>query len=160
MPLIERATLDTEIGPIVVAAEGDRIVSLRIERRPMRPESAHHHSAISSAIDQLREYFSGARTDFTVPFTTQGTAFQQAVWRELQSIPYGETLTYGELAERVGKPGSARAVGGAVGANPIPIIIPCHRVMGTSGAITGYSAGEGIPTKKALLDLEGISYRS
>jgi O-6-methylguanine DNA methyltransferase len=100
------------------------------------------------------EYFNGQRQDFDVPVTLEGTAFQQDIWQALLDIPYGHTLSYGELGAAAGHPGSARAVGGAVGANPIPIIVPCHRVMGANGAITGYSGGSGIATKQWLIEKE------
>ncbi|HEV8013826.1 MAG TPA: methylated-DNA--[protein]-cysteine S-methyltransferase, partial [Pontimonas sp.] len=101
----------------------------------------------------------GTRTTFDLPLKAEGTAFQQSIWKALQDIPHGQTTSYGKLGSAVGKPGSARAVGGAVGANPLPIVIPCHRVLASDRRITGYSGGEGIPTKEKLLDLEKISYR-
>jgi methylated-DNA-[protein]-cysteine S-methyltransferase len=103
-------------------------------------------------VRQLREYFSGRRTEFELPLAPQGTAFQRGVWRQLQEIPYGETISYGELAKRVGNPKASRAVGAANGQNPIPIVIPCHRVIGSNGKLTGF--GGGLPTKEALLALE------
>lgn len=114
------------------------------------------HPVLEAAKAQLEEYFAGTRHTFDVPVLTKGTPFQEAVWSALESIPYGETASYGELAQRVGRPGAARAVGGAVGANPVPIIVPCHRVMGSAGTITGYSGGDGIPTKRALLEREAL----
>jgi methylated-DNA-[protein]-cysteine S-methyltransferase len=103
-------------------------------------------------VRQLREYFAGQRTRFDLPLHPAGTAFQRDVWSELQRIPYGETISYGELARRVGHPAAARAVGAANGANPIPIVIPCHRVIGANGKLTGF--GGGIPVKQKLLALE------
>lgn len=108
---------------------------------------------------QLKEYFAGARKDFDLPVACLGTDFQQSIWRELSTIAYGTSVTYQELGRRVGHEKAARAVGGAVGKNPVPIIVPCHRVLGASHTITGYSGGEGIPTKEKLLALEGIHYR-
>ncbi len=101
---------------------------------------------------QLREYFAGKRADFDLPLAPEGTEFQRSVWRNLQDIPYGETISYGELAKRVGNPKASRAVGAANGQNPIPIVIPCHRVIGANGKLTGF--GGGLPTKEALLALE------
>jgi methylated-DNA-[protein]-cysteine S-methyltransferase len=101
---------------------------------------------------QLREYFAGTRRQFDLVLAPQGTTFQQTVWRALQDIPYGETTSYGELARRIGDVKATRAVGLANGANPIAIVIPCHRVIGAGGALTGF--GGGLPTKRALLDLE------
>ena len=147
------------LGDIEICLSGDNLTSLSIKADCSSRSVPVTHPALERAIRQLSEYFQGVRRTFDLPFSLSGTPFQMEVWRALRDIPYGQTLTYGELAKKVGRPGSARAVGGAVGANPLPIVIPCHRVMGSSGAITGYSAGDGIPTKKALLDLEGITYR-
>jgi len=105
-----------------------------------------------AAADQLDAYFAGELTRFDVPLAPRGSEFQQRVWAALQEIPYGRTESYGELAERIGSPGSARAVGLANGKNPIGIIIPCHRVVGADGSLTGY--GGGLDRKKQLLDLE------
>ena len=104
------------------------------------------------AIEQLDEYFSGERQDFDLPLAVAGTTFQQRVWAALREIPYGETESYGELAARIGSPGASRAVGLANGRNPIGIIVPCHRVIGASGSLTGY--GGGIERKRQLLDME------
>jgi methylated-DNA-[protein]-cysteine S-methyltransferase len=101
---------------------------------------------------QLQQYFDGERRSFDLPLGAQGTAFQQSVWRELQCIPYGQTISYGELARRIGKPLASRAVGLANGANPLPIIVPCHRVIGADGSLTGF--GGGLPIKRQLLALE------
>ncbi len=103
---------------------------------------------------QLEEYFAGARTEFTVPMELDGTAFQKDVWTELTRIPYGKTISYGELARRVGRPKGPRAVGQANGKNPIPIIVPCHRVLASTG-IGGY--GGGLPMKRTLLAVEGVT---
>jgi len=100
----------------------------------------------------LREYFAGKRADFDLPLAPEGTEFQRTVWRNLQDIPYGETISYGELAKRVGNPKASRAVGAANGQNPIPIVIPGERVIGANGKLTGF--GGGLPTKEALLGLE------
>ena len=105
-----------------------------------------------AAVGQLEEYFSGQRTVFDVPLSLTGTDFQRAVWAGLQEIPYGATLSYAQLAARIGNPGAFRAVGLANGRNPVGIIVPCHRVVGASGGLTGY--GGGLPRKQALLDLE------
>ncbi len=104
------------------------------------------------AIDQLRAYFDGTRQAFDLPLAPDGTSFQQKVWRALQKIPCGETITYGELAARIGRPTASRAVGAANGQNPLPIVIPCHRVIGADGKLTGYAGG--LKIKKALLDHE------
>lgn len=124
-----------------------------------RPNPGESGELLQRATRQLEEYFAGARTVFDLPIKCAGTEFQQSIWRELANIPYGTSVTYQELGNTVGVPQGARAVGGAVGKNPVPIIVPCHRVLGAGHKITGYSGGEGIPTKEKLLALEGISYR-
>lgn len=113
---------------------------------------------ISEAVNQLREYFKGKRKIFTVPLKPDGTDFQQMVWKALIDIPYGQTISYGEIAEKIGKPGGARAVGNANNKNPIAIMIPCHRVIGANGSLTGYAAGLNI--KKQLLNLEKFYFKT
>ncbi|HEX7890854.1 MAG TPA: methylated-DNA--[protein]-cysteine S-methyltransferase [Ramlibacter sp.] len=113
-----------------------------------------HHPVLVEAIAQLRAYFAGERTQFDLPLDLQhGTAFQQSVWQALLAIPPGGTTSYAELGRRLGKPEAARAVGAAVGRNPVSIVVPCHRVLGTGGALTGYAGG--LERKTALLRLEG-----
>lgn len=109
--------------------------------------------ALAEVECQITEYFAGKRRDFDLPLHPQGTTFQLSVWAELRKIPYGRTLSYGELAERVGNRKGSRAVGAANGANPISLVVPCHRVIGSDGSLTGY--GGGLPIKEALLKLEG-----
>jgi methylated-DNA-[protein]-cysteine S-methyltransferase len=113
------------------------------------------HPVIERARRELAEYFAGARTRFDLPLAPSGTPFQRGVWRALEMIPSGTTTTYGELARALGAPESVRAVGAAVGRNPISIIVPCHRVVGSSGSLTGYAGG--LERKRALLTLEGSS---
>jgi methylated-DNA-[protein]-cysteine S-methyltransferase len=147
---MERCTIETPIGPLHAMVEEGALVELkfgtagtgsgRIEIRP-DPVTA-----------QLREYFSGSRREFDVKLSPRGTEFQRAVWNELLRVPYGTTISYGELARRIGRPDAVRAVGAANGANPIPIIVPCHRVIGANGTLTGY--GGGLDRKRWLLDLE------
>ena len=120
-----------------------------VDAEPPREDAA----AVADALTQLREYFSRIRHAFDLPLDVHGTAFQQAVWSELDHIAYGATTTYGEIARHIGRPRAARAVGAAVGANPLPIIVPCHRVIGADGSLTGY--GGGLEAKTALLQLEG-----
>ena len=112
---------------------------------------------IAAAAAQLREYFAGERKEFDLPLAPQGTAFQRRVWEKLCEIPYGECRSYGDLARNIGSPKAARAVGMANHRNPILIVIPCHRVLGKDGSLTGYAAG--MKMKQALLDLEGIRYK-
>lgn len=123
-------------------------LSKRIDPDPPREDP----EALAPALTQLREYFSGTRHEFDLPLDMHGTPFQRAVWAQVARIPYGTTTTYGEIARRVGRPRAARAVGGANGANPLPIIIPCHRVIGVRGSLTGYGAG--LAVKAKLLQLE------
>ena len=156
------ATLATPVGHIIVAV-GPRGVS--------RVSSGHvKHSkgkagggdrrearALAKAVKELREYFLGKRKRFTVAVdVSRGTPFQQRVWRELQRIPYGKVVSYGDVARRIGRPRSARAVGQAVGSNPVGILIPCHRVVASDGSIGGWSGGRGTAGKKTLLRLEGV----
>ncbi|MBS3783426.1 MAG: methylated-DNA--[protein]-cysteine S-methyltransferase [Anaerolineae bacterium] len=116
-------------------------------------EPQEEPEAMAFAVSQLREYFSGSRQAFDLPLDVRGTAFQRSVWSQVVRIPYGTTATYGDIAQLVGKPKASRAVGGAVGANPLPIVIPCHRVIGAEGILTGFGAG--LDTKEMLLRLEG-----
>jgi methylated-DNA-[protein]-cysteine S-methyltransferase len=125
------------------------------DRPPVAPPSGQRADdlpVLRTAATQLREYFAGCRTEFTVPLALAGTPFQQAVWAQLSQIPYGATWSYAELARRIGNPQARRAVGAANGRNPVPIIVPCHRVIGHSGELTGY--GGGLPRKQLLLGLE------
>jgi len=147
---------ESPIGPLLLAGSspGLHIVSFSRGDRtvPISPGWMENHSAFQEVIHQLQEYFSGKRKTFDLTLIPEGTAFQKAVWQELQNIPYGETISYKTLAERIGNPRAVRAVGAANGANPIPIIIPCHRVIGNDGRLTGF--GGGLPLKKRLLELE------
>ena len=148
--------LDSPVGPLMLA--GDEAVLRELwflqGRQRLAPNPAWTESARAFAepIRQLKAYFAGRLKTFSVAVDPGGTAFQSKVWRALRDIPYGETLSYGEVARRIGDPKAVRAVGLANGANPISIIIPCHRVIGANGALIGY--GGGLPTKRALLALE------
>jgi methylated-DNA-[protein]-cysteine S-methyltransferase len=149
--------VESPIGKLLIAGDNDAIrqISFTKNGKPARPEPDWQESSrglVAQAARQLREYFAGSRSDFDLPLAPQGTEFQRSVWRRLQEIPYGETISYGELARRVGNPKASRAVGAANGQNPIPIVIPCHRVIGANGKLTGF--GGGLPTKEALLTLE------
>ena len=114
---------------------------------------ADRHEPLRQAKRELSEYFDGKRTRFTVEVSPHGTPFQRAVWKAIADVRFGQTIAYGELAERAGYPGSARAVGAATGRNPISIIVPCHRIVGSNGSLTGYAGG--LAKKRALLELEG-----
>lgn len=148
--MIYSQTVDTPAGALTVRATDEAITNITFE---VSPES-NPNEITQKACSELGEYFKGQRRSFGLPIKTSGTDFQQQVWRELLKIPAGKTISYGQIAKNIGRPKAARAVGGAVGSNPIAIVIPCHRVMATSGAITGYTGGEGIKTKKRLLDME------
>lgn len=153
--------LDSPIGRIEVVADDDAVIALTIEHDGVLPHDdlpEQLNPVLERARDELTEYFAGDRTDFEVPVRLDGTPFQQAVWSELARLGWGEAISYGALATAVGRPGSARAIGGAVGANPVPIIVGCHRVLASDGRITGYSAGQGIPTKLWLLGHERIGF--
>ncbi|KRE26145.1 methylated-DNA--[protein]-cysteine S-methyltransferase [Agromyces sp. Soil535] len=153
--------LDSPIGRIELVGDDAAVTGLSIECEGALPhdgEPERSNDVLDDARTQLREYFAGARTRFDVPVRLTGTPFQQAVWAELERLGWGEATSYGALAAAVGKPGSARAIGGAVGANPIPIIVGCHRVLASDGRITGYSGGDGIPTKLWLLGHEQIGF--
>lgn len=153
--------IGSPIGRIEIVGDGRAVVSLAIERDGRLPhDEAPEHSdeVLDRAAEQLGEYFAGERRDFDVPVELRGTAFQRVVWEQLVRLSWGEVVSYGELGAATGRPTAGRAVGGAVGANPVPIIVPCHRVLGADGRITGYSGGEGIPTKSWLLAHEGIAH--
>lgn len=153
--------LDSPIGRIEVVADDEAVTGLSIERDGSLPHDdspERSNAVLDRARAELDEYFAGARTEFDLPLRLEGTDFQQAVWAELGRLGWGEAVSYGSLAAAVGRPGSARAIGGAVGANPIPIIVGCHRVLASDGRITGYSGGEGIPTKLWLLGHERIGF--
>jgi methylated-DNA-[protein]-cysteine S-methyltransferase len=149
--------LAAPIGPLLIAGDDAAIHGVWFPRkgRPAAPERDWVEACrgpVAEACQQLNQYFAGRRTTFDLPLAPEGTAFQKSVWRCLQQIPYGATISYGELARRVGKPGAARAVGSANGRNRIPIVIPCHRVIAADGTLGGFGGGLGI--KMALLELE------
>ncbi|WP_328463956.1 methylated-DNA--[protein]-cysteine S-methyltransferase [Actinoplanes sp. NBC_00393] len=138
--------VESPIGPLGVAVEGDVVVGVRFGV-PSGPVAEH------PAAEQLRAYFAGEITDFDVPFELRGgSEFERAVWGEIARIPYGEMITYGAIATALGDPGAARAVGTACNHNPIPVIVPCHRVVGAGGKMVGF--GGGLERKRKLLELE------
>ena len=141
--------IPSPVGTIAITADGDSIAEIRFTNGPPAPSS---DSLLNDAVRQLEEYFARDRRDFNLPLRPVGTPFQSRVWSELTRIPYGETISYGELAARIGDPKASRAVGAANGRNPIPIVIPCHRVIGANGSLTGY--GGGMAIKRLLLELE------
>ncbi len=150
------AWMDSPVGKLLVAGDqtGLRQVSFANGRAVVQPDAGwrENRRQVADAIRQLRDYFAGTRRQFDLPLAPEGTPFQKRVWQELLRIPYGETMSYGELARQVGNANASRAVGLANGANPIAIVIPCHRVIGTNGKLTGY--GGGLDTKQWLLALE------
>ena len=153
--------VDSPIGRLEITSDGESITGLTIERGGRLPwDSLPERSApvLKTAAKQLKEYFAGKRKDFDLPLSVRGTEFQRAIWAEIGKLPFGEVSSYGELGLHTGRATAGRAVGGAVGANPLPIIVPCHRVLAGNRRITGYSGGEGIPTKSWLLTHEGIEH--
>ena len=148
------AWMQTPIGRVLLILDENGLRRIDFANGNSRPDPAWHESpdALKETIRQLRAYFARELEEFEVPLAPEGTPFRKNVWRHLCEIPYGETISYGELAHRVGNPKASRAVGLANGANPIPIIIPCHRVIGSNGRLTGY--GGGLPIKEKLLALE------
>lgn len=144
--------VDTPIGALLIAGDGQAIVEIHFAGAEPKPGWRRDDDVLREPANQLRAYFSGERRTFDLPLAPRGTGFQQSVWRALQQIPYGETTTYSAIAYKIGKPAAVRAVGAANGANPIPIVIPCHRVIGASGSMTGF--GGGIEVKRQLIALE------
>ena len=144
------------LGKLLLVANASGLRAIRFEGRekfsPPQPDWIYGEEPFRDLMKQLEEYFAGARTAFDVPLAPPGTPFQHEAWNGLQKIPYGETISYAELAQRIGRPKAVRAVGAANGANPIPILSPCHRVIGSNGSLVGY--GGGLDIKKALIALE------
>ena len=156
MRLTRYRTIDSPVGLLTLAGQGDCLTNLVIEGAAHPPSDRgrwrEDAGALPDVVAQLAAYFAGERTGFDVALCPAGTSFQRRVWDALSEIPYGETRSYGEIARRIGQPGAARAVGLANGRNPIAVIVPCHRVIGANGALTGYAGG--LQAKRALLDLE------
>jgi methylated-DNA-[protein]-cysteine S-methyltransferase len=143
--------IDSPLGDLLVVGDGHAITGLFTIARPLAG-AERDDAPFAAAAAQLREYFAGERTAFDLELAPAGTPFQRRVWDELLRVPYGETTTYTELAERIGRPGAARAVGHANAHNPVSILVRCHRVIGSAGALTGYAGG--LERKRALLALE------
>ena len=159
--------MNSPIGMLTIVADNDAIVEIwfgtesverdtdvhgRVIIDPAEEIGAGEHAVLDRAVEQLDEYFRGERTEFDLPLAPRGTPFQQQAWQVLRGIPFGETITYGEQARRLGDPNKSRAVGAANGKNPIPIVVPCHRVVGAKGQLTGFAGG--LETKAWLLDHE------
>ena len=146
-------TYPSPIGPLTLRGDGRALTAIHFPGRVGGlGEAAREPDAFAEATRQLDEYFAGERRAFELAVRLDGTDFERAVWRELLKIPYGDTTTYGTIARAIGRPEDAREVGTAVGRTPVPIVIPCHRVVGSDGSLTGY--GGGLDRKRALLDLE------
>lgn len=156
--MIRYARFDTPLGALLATAAGDTLTGLYFEGQRYAPNIAPDwredpgHAPLRECAAQIADYFEGKRRRFDLSTGPHGTPFQQRVWREIARIGYGETITYAELARRAGAPGSARAAGAATGRNPLSIVVPCHRVVGASGALTGYAGG--IERKARLIALE------
>ncbi|PEG34799.1 cysteine methyltransferase [Mycolicibacterium agri] len=155
MSALQFRTMDSPVGMLTLAGRDGRLMHLRMEDQtyePSRDGWIRDDRAFPEAVDQLEAYFAGELTDFDLELDMVGTEFQRRVWAALLTIPYGETRSYGEIARQIGAPGAFRAVGLANGHNPIGIIVPCHRVIGANGSLTGY--GGGLDRKRMLLDME------
>lgn len=156
--------MQSPIGKLAIGCTDVGLAQLEILVDQMRrTEFSHSQKALKNCIlaeSQLSEYFAGNRKEFDLAIDVSGTNFQNLVWNVIAKTGFAETVSYGEIATRISNPAAARAVGGAVGANPIPIVIGCHRVMGSGGSVTGYSGGEGVKTKLWLLRHEGIGYKA
>ena len=145
-------TTDSPVGPLLLTSDGRALTRVLFDADPDPDWSAQPCDLLDRAVEQLREYFAGERTEFDLPLAPDGTPFQRRVWEALRTIPYAETISYRQLATRVGNPSASRAVGLANGRNPISLVVPCHRVIGADGSLTGY--GGGLDRKRTLLDLE------
>jgi methylated-DNA-[protein]-cysteine S-methyltransferase len=152
---IRARLLDTPIGTLRLVSDGERLVAIEFEGRYGSDASvlAGSDPALDACARQLSEYFAGRRRSFDLPLAPAGTVFQQAVWAALAAIPWGEMRSYRDIARAIGRPAAVRAVGAANGRNPLPIVVPCHRVVGSDGSLTGYAGG--LEIKKRLLQLEG-----
>lgn len=156
--IIYHTHVESPVGPLLLAASdaGLHAIEFHATQHPVARSDdwvEGDHPLLRRAAVQLQEYFAGTRHTFDLPLAPDGTEFQRRVWQTLSTIPYGQTVSYAELASRVGRPSASRAVGAANGRNPLPIVLPCHRVIGANGSLTGF--GGGLPTKRFLLELEG-----
>lgn len=151
------ARVESPVGPLTLVASDGAVCGLYMHEQRHRPTDdsfgAPDDAPFTQALDELEEYFAGRRRQFDVPLAMAGTPFQRRVWAALREIPYGHRVSYGHIADQIGQPTASRAVGLAVGRNPIGIIVPCHRVVGSTGRLTGYAGG--LERKQHLLALEG-----
>lgn len=148
-------TMRSPIGTLTLCSDGDALTRLSMAPCVPQPGWVCDRAPFGYAVEQLDSYFSGERRNFDLPLAAEGTPFQQSVWKVLRTIPYGEVRSYGDIARRIGNPNAVRAVGRANGSNPIAVIIPCHRVVGSNGTLTGF--GGGLERKAQLLELEGLT---
>ena len=153
--------LTTDIGALTLIADGEALVAVRFENEEGSPRSSEPAERggcplLTDAARQIGEYLRGERRDFDVPIRLEGTDFQLLVWNTLRTIPYGETRTYAEIAARIDRPKAVRAVGGANHRNPLPLLVPCHRVVGADGTLVGF--GGGLEVKRRLLEIEGARF--
>lgn len=154
---LSRRSFASPIGFITVTAEDEKITSVQLCKKM---NSIGNAKVLDQVKKQLDQYLEGNLAKFSIPLKVSGTPFQLAVWRAIAKVPFGKCISYGEIAHQIGKPLAARAVGAAVGANPTPLLVGCHRVLGSTGSITGYTGGKGVSTKKQLLAHEGIEFRT
>lgn len=150
-------TLTSPIGPITLIAQGEKLIRVELGIKA-KPEGSAE--VLETARKQFEDYFAGNLSKFSLPLEVSGTEFQKTVWKEIAKLPAGKTLSYGEIAAKIGKPLASRAVGAAVGANPTPLVVGCHRILGSSGKITGFTGGDGIKTKAWLLTHEKIEFQA
>ena len=153
--VISKRSFPSPFGFITITAEDEKITSVELCKKANTIGSS---KVLEDAAKQLDLYLKGNLPKFHLPLKVLGTPFQLAVWKAIAKVPFGKTISYGEIAAAIGKPQAARAVGAAVGANPTPLLVGCHRVLGSNRSLTGYSGGQGVKTKKLLLDHEGIDY--
>jgi methylated-DNA-[protein]-cysteine S-methyltransferase len=155
--MLHYTVMDSPIGPLILVGSPAGLTEIRFTPEGTTPDPdpgwQFDQGIFEDVIVQLQDYFAGKRQTFTLALEPHGTPFQREVWAALQTIPYGKTISYGQLAQQIGKPNSVRAVGAANGQNPLPIVVPCHRVIGSNGSLTGYAGG--LAVKRFLLNLEG-----
>ena len=162
--MIRYARYQSPLGPVIVIANDEGIWSIDFVNAKYAKRIGADwvedpkHPQLAEYFRQLAEYFAGKRREFDLPLAPRGTSFQERVWQEIARVPYGKTISYGELAKRAGAPGQARAAGAATGRNPVGVVIPCHRIVGADGSLTGYAGG--LDRKQQLLELEGVLQRS
>jgi methylated-DNA-[protein]-cysteine S-methyltransferase len=159
MKLSPKAVVSVEspIGPITLIAQGEKIVRVELGKKARAEGSS---KVLTDAKNQIAAYFAGKLERFTLPIEAVGTEFQKSVWKEISKIGFGRKISYGEIAAKIGNPAASRAVGAAVGSNPTPLLVGCHRVLGSTGKITGFTGAKGIKTKAWLLDHEEIEFRA